>query len=122
MPPATLCPASSPAGNPSPEVDAAHWRALQSLAQLALAAGAAPPDHSVAVSVLQQVAAGSLPQLSERDGTDLSADASAALLPGLIQLQVPPAPGRYCCSQVRKRCGCWGVSSRCLLRGAPEAG
>lgn len=93
-----LCP--SPAGAPSAEVSAAHWRALQSLAQLAAAASLPAAAHSAALQLVQQLAEGSLQSVPEAVATSL--DVPAALVPGLQQLQVAPSASGYQPDQVRK--------------------
>lgn len=92
------CPARY-AGAPSAEVSAAHWRALQSLAQLAAAAGSGGGCTATsALDLAQGLADGSLQQLPA--AASLLPDASAALLPSLQQLQLGPSPGDYTSSQV----------------------
>lgn len=87
------------AGAPSAEVSAAHWRALQSLAQLAAAASLPAPAHGPALQALQQLAEGSLQSLPDLPAASL--DLSAALVPGLQQMQAAPAADGYPPSQAR---------------------
>lgn len=73
----------TPAAPPSGEVDAAHWRALQSLALMALAAGLG--GQREALDALRELAGGG-------SATALpTSEVAAALLPTLLQLQQPPA-------------------------------
>ncbi len=87
-----------PTGAPSAEVAAAHWRALQSLAQLAAAANLPAASHSAALQALQQLAEGSLQSMPQPLGAAL--DLPAALVPGLQQLQVSPSSSAYLPNQV----------------------
>ena len=96
--PGSSLPALVPAGAPSAEVSAAHWRALQSLAQLA---AASPPAASsgAALQALQQLVDGSLQSVPAAVAATL--DVPAALVPGLQQLQVAPSASVYQPDQVR---------------------
>lgn len=88
----------SPTGAPSAEVAAAHWRALQSLMQLAGAASLPAALHSAALQAVQQLAKGSLQSVPESLAAAL--DLPAALVPGLQQLQVAPSTTAYQPNQV----------------------
>lgn len=77
---------------PAAEADAAHWRALQSLTQLALAAGTTGASQLAASQVLLEMVGGGRPPAQLLSGPP---NVTAALLPSLLQLQQPPLDTAY---------------------------
>ena len=94
------CPAPTPAGAPAPEVAAAHWRALRSIAPLAAAAPQDGASSRQLLEVLGGLAAGRLPEAQLLTGPPSLA---AALLPGLQQLQLAPSHRDCATGQARRR-------------------
>lgn len=78
-------------------MDAAHWRALRSLAQLALASGTRGVSSPAALATLRQLASGAHPS-ARLDGW--GPDVTSALLPSLLQLPQPPCHSMYRAEQV----------------------
>ncbi len=101
----SFTPFPPPAAAPSSEVDAAHWRALQSLALLALAAGMGGQQE--ALDALHDLAGG------RPVGAAPTSEVSAALLPTLLQLEQPPS-GTSCRTDQAGgrggRCG-WSITA-----------